>query len=56
MPPKLARLEILKFQKLMLPGHVVDLSLDWNQAKHSLTFKFFAGETNYSSGKVVLTA
>lgn len=56
MPPKLARLEILKFQKLMLPGHVVELVLDWNETKHALTFKFFAGENNYSSGKVVFTA
>lgn len=56
MPPKLARIEVLKFQKLMAPGHHVNLELDWNEAKHALTFKFF-GETGvYSSGKVVFTA
>jgi acyl-CoA synthetase (AMP-forming)/AMP-acid ligase II/3-hydroxymyristoyl/3-hydroxydecanoyl-(acyl carrier protein) dehydratase len=52
----LARMEVLKFQALMLPGHQVKLVLDWNAEKSSLTFKFSSQTAVYSSGRVVLTA
>ncbi|MFT3709636.1 MAG: AMP-binding protein [Archangium sp.] len=56
MPSNLLRVEVLKFQKLMQPGHQVALSLDWNVEKTTLTFKFTAEKGTYSSGRVVLSA
>ncbi len=53
---KFARMDVLKFQALMLPGHVVRLDLDWNTEKSTLTFKFTSAKGNYSSGRVVLSA
>jgi hypothetical protein len=52
----LARLEVLKFQALMLPGHTVQLALDWNAERSTLTFKYTSKAVSYSSGRVVLTA
>ena len=47
------RMEVLKFQALMMPGHEVKLALDWNAERKTLTFKFNAETANYSSGRVV---
>ncbi len=52
----LTRVEVLKFQALMMPGHEVKLALDWNPEKSTLTFKFTSETATYSSGRVVLTA
>ncbi|MFZ5442816.1 MAG: AMP-binding protein [Myxococcota bacterium] len=49
----LQRLDALKFQRLMLPGHEVQLELEWNAEKRALTFKFSSPKGVYSSGKVV---
>lgn len=51
----LLRLEVLKFQALMMPGHEVKLVLDWNPGKSTLTFKFSSETASYSSGRVVLS-
>ncbi len=51
-----ARMEVLKFQALMMPGHEVKLSLDWNAERSTLTFKFSSDTANFSSGRVVLSA
>ncbi len=51
----LLRLEVLKFQALMMPGHRVKLVLDWNPEKKTLTFKFSSQTASYSSGRVVLS-
>lgn len=53
---KLTRVEVLKFQALMMPRHEVKLALDWSAEKSTLTFKFTSETANYSSGRVVLTA
>lgn len=55
MPRTLTKVEVLKFQKLMQPGHRVALTLDWNVEKTTLTFKFTPqrGDGTYSSGRVV---
>lgn len=50
------RMEVLKFQALMMPGHRVKLALDWNAGKSTLTFKFSSETSAYSSGRVVLSA
>lgn len=52
---KFTRLEVLKFQALMLPGHEVKLALDWNASRSTLTFKFTSSVASYSSGRVVLS-
>ena len=49
-----ARMEVLKFQALMMPGHEVKLALDWNAQRSTLTFKFSSQTANFSSGRVVL--
>ncbi|MBL8909413.1 MAG: acyl-CoA synthetase [Archangium sp.] len=58
MPRNLLKVEVLKFQKLMQPGHAVALTLDWNVEKTTLTFKFTprSSEGTYSSGRVVFAA
>lgn len=50
------RMEVLKFQALMMPGHAVKLALDWNAAKSTLSFKFTSETASYSSGKVVFAS
>jgi acyl-CoA synthetase (AMP-forming)/AMP-acid ligase II/3-hydroxymyristoyl/3-hydroxydecanoyl-(acyl carrier protein) dehydratase len=47
------RMEALKFQSLMLVGHDVKLTLEWNAERKSLSFKYVSGERVYSSGRVV---
>ena len=54
-PGHLLRLEVLKFQALMMPGHQVKLVLDWNPEKKTLTFKFSSETASFSSGRVVLS-
>ena len=49
------RLEVLKFQALMLTGHEVKVALDWNAERSTLTFKFTSSTASYSSGRVVLS-
>ncbi len=51
----LVRLEVLKFQALMMPGHQVKLVLDWNPEKKTLTFKFTSELASFSSGRVVFS-
>lgn len=50
------RLEALKFQAIMQPGHTVQLALEWNGDKHAVAFRFTDGERQFSSGKVVWRA
>ncbi len=47
------RLEALKFQALMVPGHRVTLTLGWQTAKRSLSFRYTGEGRTYSSGRVV---
>lgn len=49
----LKRLDALKFQRLMLPGDEVQLELEWNAERSTLSFKFSSPRGAYSSGKVV---
>lgn len=51
----LVRLEVLKFQALMMPGHEVKLALDWNPEKSTLIFKFASETARYSSGRAVFS-
>lgn len=53
---RFVRMEALKFQSLMQPGHDVQLTLDWNAERTTLTFKYVTGERVYSSGRVVWAA
>ncbi|WP_263768849.1 AMP-binding protein [Propionivibrio soli] len=46
-------LENVKFTALILPGALVELSLDWNAANGRLEFAYTGGERAYSKGRVV---
>lgn len=52
----LVRLEVLKFQALLLPGHEAKLALDWSPEKSTLSFRYSSPSAVYSSGRVVLSA
>jgi acyl-CoA synthetase (AMP-forming)/AMP-acid ligase II len=51
--PVLQRLDVLKFQALMQPGHAVQLELDYAADKGTVTFKYTKGATPFSSGRLV---
>jgi hypothetical protein len=50
------RMEVIKFQALMLPGHAVQLELDYAPGKHVVTFRYARAATPYSSGRLVFLA
>ncbi|TAL72947.1 MAG: acyl-CoA synthetase [Rhodanobacter sp.] len=47
-------MEALKFQRLLLPGQQVTLSLRFDHARNKLHFSWLDGATAYSSGRLVL--
>lgn len=51
--PRVQRMEALKFQALMLPGHQVRLELTYAKEKNTVHFKYTKGETPLSSGRLV---
>lgn len=53
---RFVRLDALKFQALLRPGHTAQLSLEWNAEKRVLTFKYASASDVFSSGRVVWTA
>lgn len=48
------RLSALKFMRVLSPGDGVDLVLDWHASDHELVFRYEAGETLFSSGRILL--
>jgi acyl-coenzyme A synthetase/AMP-(fatty) acid ligase len=54
--PTVQRMEVIKFQALMLPGHAVQLELDYAPGKHVVTFRYGRAATPYSSGRLVFLA
>lgn len=53
---RFTRMDALKYQRLMTPGHTVTVELDWSAARQLLTFKFSSPRGTYSSGRVTLSA
>ncbi|MBF7981379.1 MULTISPECIES: 3-hydroxyacyl-ACP dehydratase FabZ family protein [Rahnella] len=47
-------MEVVKFQRPLLPDETVSLHIDWLKEKHRLIFRYVLGETIASSGKITL--
>ncbi len=55
--PPIARVDALKFQALMRPGHQVTLELEWNPQRTTASFRYQGPDgTPFSSGRVVFAA
>jgi len=49
----LAGMEVLKFQRVLVPGCVVTLTLKWVAADAKLYFSFASSEERFSSGRLL---
>lgn len=47
-------MEVIKFQRPLLPEERVCLQIDWLQEKHRLVFRYSCGDVIASSGKITL--
>ena len=52
--PRLAAIENLKFNEVLLPGQRVRLEVDWSAARDVLRFRLAAGERVFSTGRLRL--
>jgi len=55
-PPRFAGMEVLKFQQLVRPGDLLDLSLEFDAERGKLYFTFRRGGAACSSGRILLEA
>jgi 3-hydroxymyristoyl/3-hydroxydecanoyl-(acyl carrier protein) dehydratase len=49
------RLEVLKFQKIILPGENIYLAIRWDNQKNVATFRYIKNDHSLSSGRIVFT-
>ena len=49
----LAGMEVLKFQRVLMPGSVATLTLKWVAADGKLYFSYVSAEARFSSGRVL---
>ena len=49
-----AGMEVVKFQRPLLPEETVDLHIDWLREKNRLVFRYSVGDAVASSGKITL--
>ncbi|MFR0690902.1 AMP-binding protein [Enterobacterales bacterium AE_CKDN230030158-1A_HGKHYDSX7] len=56
LPPRFGGMEVLKFQQLLRPGDLCQLSLRWDAERGKLYFAFTRGEAACSSGRILLGA
>ncbi|MFV3371561.1 AMP-binding protein [Pseudomonas sp. NY15435] len=56
LPPRFGGMEVLKFQQLLRPGDLCQLSLRWDAERGKLYFAFTRGEATCSSGRILLGA
>ncbi|MGP6472576.1 3-hydroxyacyl-ACP dehydratase FabZ family protein [Rahnella aceris] len=47
-------MEVVKFQRPLLPEETVDLHIDWLKEKNRLVFRYSVGDAVASSGKITL--
>ena len=47
-------MEVVKFQRPLLPEETVDLHIDWLKEKHRLVFRYCVGDAVASRGKITL--
>ena len=55
LPPHVLRMEALKFQRVVRPGLVVRLELDWLPEKSALVFRYASEQGPHASGRAILT-
>lgn len=53
MPPRLLRMEAVKFQRLVRAGTVVTMRLDWSAERNTLAFALHSDAGPHSSGRLV---
>lgn len=53
LPPRLLRMEAVKFQRVVGTHQRVELTLDWNTERHTLTFAMRSDAGPHSSGRLV---
>jgi 3-hydroxymyristoyl/3-hydroxydecanoyl-(acyl carrier protein) dehydratase len=53
LPAQFCRMEVIKFQQIIAPGSCITLQLDWDEAKHKLSFAFSSAHGAHSSGRLV---
>jgi len=46
------RLEVVKFQQVILPGYQITLTLTWNEENHKLSFRYESDRGVHSSGRI----
>ncbi|KJJ96844.1 AMP-binding protein [Pseudomonas sp. 21] len=56
LPPRFGGMEVLKFQQLLRPGDLCQLSLRWDAERGKLYFAFTRDEAACSSGRILLGA
>ncbi|QRY79978.1 acyl-CoA synthetase [Pseudomonas sp. PDNC002] len=56
LPPRFGGMEVLKFQQLLRPGDLCQLSLRWDAERGKLYFAFTRGDAACSSGRILLGA
>jgi len=47
------RIEVLKFQKIILPGESIYLVISWDNQKNAATFRYTKNDHSLSSGRIV---
>ena len=47
-------MDVVKFQRPLLPGEIVNVQIDWLKEKHRLVFRYSLGDAVASSGKIIL--
>lgn len=52
-PRRFVRMEALKFQRVARPGDVVQLDMEWQAERHTLTFRYVSVHGPHASGRVV---
>lgn len=55
-PAHFKRLSALKFMRVLSPGSEPELVLNWRASNHELEFRYEAGESLFSSGRVLFAA
>ncbi|GEN09597.1 Acyl-coenzyme A synthetase/AMP-(fatty) acid ligase [Myxococcus fulvus] len=55
LPPHFLRMEVVKFQQLIVPETQVTLELTWSAAKGSLHFKYTSEAGTHGSGRILFT-
>lgn len=47
-------MEVVKFQRPLLPDEIVNVQIEWLKEKHRLVFRYNLGDEIASSGKITL--